>query len=408
MSSKSIFENKKILLGITGGIAAYKIPDFVSSLIKKGAEVRTIMTPSAEKFVTRLSLETVSGNECIVEMFPPEKFYATHHIDWADWADVFIIAPATANIIGKFANGIADDLLSTINLAVTAPKVIAPAMNVHMWENSVVQDNISYLKEKGGLVCPPTHGTLACGYSGDGRLAPYHHLEQYLRYALQHKKDLIDKNVLITLGPTREYFDPIRYTSNFSSGKMGLQLALEAFARGAAVTVVAGPVDLPLPVGIEWINVESAEQMAKEVENNFEKCDYYFGAAAVADYRPANISGEKMKKKDEDLTLSLEPTVDILKQCGHNKRNERNKKTKQNKQFVFGFALESKDIIINGLSKMDKKNLDGIIINSAIQKDGGMGSDRNAVVLIKQEGEKKEIENKPKELLSRDIFDFFI
>ncbi|MCK5075429.1 MAG: bifunctional phosphopantothenoylcysteine decarboxylase/phosphopantothenate--cysteine ligase CoaBC, partial [Calditrichia bacterium] len=266
----------------------------------------------------------------------------------------------------------------------------------------IVQDNISYLKKRDFIICPPDYGTLACGYSGFGRLAPFNNLEQYLRYALQSKKDLKGKNVLITLGPTREYLDPVRYISNFSSGNMGLQLALEAFSRGAKVTVISGPVDLPIPSDINWINIETAGEMSEEVENHFDNCDYFFSAAAVADYRPADVSDHKMKKKEEHLSILLEPTVDILKQCSYNK------KIKKKNQKVFGFALESNDILENGLAKLDKKNLDGIVINSAIQKNGGMGSDRNAVILVNKAGKQKEIKNKPKEMISRDIFDFFI
>lgn len=393
-----IFSHKKILVGITGGIAAYKMPDFIRQMIKQGAEVRVVMTEAAEKFVTRLTMETVTGHECMVEMFPEKGFYATHHIDWADWADVVLIAPATANTIAKLAIGLADNLLTTIVLASTAPKVIAPAMNVHMWENPLVQENLRKLEHSGYIICPPESGFLACGYTGSGRLAPYHHIQQFLLYALQRKKNLKGKKVLITLGPTREFMDPVRYISNYSSGKMGLALALEAFARGAEVSVIAGPVQLDIPAGMEWVPVVSAAEMAEQVLARFPKSDILISAAAVADYKPASIATEKIKKEKGEMKLSLENTMDILQECGKRKTH----------QIIIGFALESQDLIRHGMEKMKNKNLDGIVINSARQSDGGMGKDKNQAILIDSRGRKQETDLISKSELATVIFDFFI
>lgn len=397
-NNQQLFSGKKILVGISGGIAAYKMPDFIRNLIKSGAEVRTILTESGEKFVTRLTLETITGEECMVEMFPNEKFYATHHIDWADWADVILIAPATANTIAKLAHGIADNSLTTVLLASQAPKVIAPAMNVHMWENPIVQQNLQILKKNGYIICPPESGFLACGYTGSGRLAPYHHIEQYLIKALHQKQDLKGKKVLISLGPTREFLDPVRFISNYSSGKMGYALAIEAFARGAEVTVVAGPTELPIPSEIEWISVISADEMAEAVLKHFDQTDLFISAAAVADYKPEKIENSKIKKGEESLFLKLKQTVDVLAECGKRKKQ----------QFIIGFALESDDIIDNGIMKLKKKNLDGIVVNSALQKSGGMGKDLNEVILIDKHLNQKKIQLTSKFIIARHIFDFFI
>lgn len=392
-----IFSGKKILVGITGGIAAYKMPDFIRQMIKQGAEVRVVMTEAAEKFVTRLTMETITGHECMVDMFPDKGFYATHHIDWADWADAVLIAPATANTIAKLAVGMADNLLTTIVLASTAPKVIAPAMNVHMWENPLVQENLRKLEHSGYIICPPESGFLACGYTGSGRLAPYHHIQQFLLYALQKKKNLKGKKVLITLGPTREFLDPVRFLSNYSSGKMGLALALEAFARGAEVTVIAGPVQLDIPVKMEWIPVISAAEMAEQVLARFPNSDIFISAAAVADYKPVSTSGDKIKKEKKKMELSLENTIDILQECGKVKTH----------QTVIGFALESQDLIRNGMEKMRNKNLDGIVINSTRQANGGMGKDNNQAILFDSRGRKQETGLILKNELAKIIFDFF-
>ncbi|RMG31363.1 MAG: bifunctional phosphopantothenoylcysteine decarboxylase/phosphopantothenate--cysteine ligase CoaBC, partial [Methanobacteriota archaeon] len=361
-------------------------------------EVRTILTEAGEKFVTRLTLETITGEECMVEMFPEGKFYATHHIDWADWADVVLVAPATANTIAKLAHGLADNLLSTILLATQAPVVLAPAMNVHMWENKLVQNNITRLLEAGYYICPPEAGFLACGYTGSGRLAPYHHIEQYLLAALQCNKHLKGKKVLITSGPTREFFDPVRYISNYSSGKMGYALALEAFARGADVTVVSGPTDIPIPSGVKWIEITSANEMAEAVMKEIKDSDIFISAAAVADYTPEKTSGSKLKKQNETLQISLKPTKDILAEVG---------KRKKPGQFLIGFALETDDLLEKGREKLKKKNLDGIVINSARQKSGGMGKDLNEVILLDKHLNQKQLQLSPKLLVARHIFDFF-
>ncbi|GAB4189583.1 MAG: bifunctional phosphopantothenoylcysteine decarboxylase/phosphopantothenate--cysteine ligase CoaBC [Calditrichia bacterium] len=394
----SSLEGKKILVGITGGIAAYKMPDYIRNFMKAGAEVRVILSESAEKFVTRLTMETITGTECLVEMFPENKYYATHHIDWADWADVVLIAPATANTIGKLASGIADNLLLTILLASTAPIILAPAMNVHMWENPIVQENIKKLQSLGYIICPPESGFLACGYTGSGRLAPYHHIYQYLLYGLRTNKHLKGKKVMISLGPTREFIDPVRYISNYSSGKMGLALALETFARGAEVTVVAGPVDLPLPEGIQWKSVTSAREMADTILNLYPETDIFISAAAVADYTPANASDAKIKKNSSDLSLKLSSTTDILAECGKIKKHQIN----------IGFALESDDLEKNGKEKLVKKNLNGIVINSARQVHGGMGKDSNEVLLLTSDGNRRDLPLMSKEILAASIIDFFL
>ncbi len=394
-----MLKNKKILIGITGGIAAYKMVDYIRNLIKKGAEVKTVLTEAGAKFVSPLALETVTGNQCSIQMFPDETLYATHHIELADWADVMLIAPATADFIAKAAHGLGSDLLSTILLAVTAPKIIAPAMNVHMWENNIVQRNIRILQEEGFLICPPEKGELACGYSGAGRLAPYHHLEQYVRKGLENNNVLRGKKVLVTLGPTREFIDPVRFVSNYSSGKMGLELAVEAFCKGAEVTVIAGPNDLSRPVDIEWIDVINAEEMAAKVLERSEKYDYIIGAAAVADYTTATIEKKKIKKQKDEFALVLNPTTDIIKECG---------KRKKKGQKIIGFALESHDVIDNGKNKLKKKNLDAIIINSALQKDGGMGAEKNAVIMLDNKGNSLETETADKSIIAKQIWNFIV
>jgi phosphopantothenoylcysteine decarboxylase/phosphopantothenate--cysteine ligase len=369
-----MIKGKQIVLGVTGGIAAYKVIELVRQLCKRDAKVDVIMTKNAQQFVTPLTFQTISSHPVSTDLFnsfQPE----VAHIALADKADIFIIAPATANIIAKIASGIADDLLSTVMLATKAPVLVAPAMNVNMWENPVVKQNIDKLKELGCRVIEPTTGELACGYEGKGRLAE---IEDILEEAITilTKKDLKGERILITAGPTHEFIDPVRILTNRSSGKMGYALAKASHRRGAEVTLISGPTNLkPIPY-IHTIPVETSLEMKKAVLSHYKSCSIAIKAAAVADYYPKKSLGNKMKKTYKTFTLNLERSPDILYQMGKNKGN----------RVLVGFAAETKNIISQAKSKLDKKNLDLIVVNNARQEKGGFGSDNNEVTLIDYEG----------------------
>ncbi|MBE9504465.1 MAG: bifunctional phosphopantothenoylcysteine decarboxylase/phosphopantothenate--cysteine ligase CoaBC, partial [Proteobacteria bacterium] len=344
----NFLEGKKILLGVTGGIAAYKSAELLRLLIKEGAEVRVIMTSNAAKFVVPLTFRTLSGHDVVTDVFTADSSSGIDHIEHTDWADIFIIAPATANMIGKLASGIGDDALSTLALAFDKPFLIAPAMNSKMYKNSVVQGNISRLKTHGFNFVGPASGELACGYEDIGRMSePAVILEEII--SLSYEKDLKDKKILITAGPTMEDVDPVRFISNRSSGKMGYAIAREAARRGAEVTLISGPVSLERPEGLTCINVRSAEEMHKAVMAEVDGSHALIMAAAVADFKPAKLSKEKIKKGDAStMTLELSKAPDILAELGKGKKA----------RLMVGFAAESENVLENTAKKLKEKKLD--------------------------------------------------
>lgn len=365
-------KKKTVVLGVTGGVAVYKSLDIVSKLKKKNIDVHVIMTKSSMEFVKELSFRSLSLNPVTTEMFERPNTFEVEHISLAKKADVFLIAPATANIIGKIANGIADDMLSTTVMATKAPVVIAPAMNTNMYENVIVQNNIKLLKNHGYHFVEPTSGRLACGDIGKGKLESTDTIVEYVEMLLEDKRDLEGKNILITAGPTKEDIDPVRYISNKSSGKMGYALAKRARDRGANVTLISGEVYLN-PIGfIKIINIYSAEDMRKAVLNNLDKNDIIIKAAAVSDYRMKEKSPIKIKKSDENMTLKLEKNADILFEVGKIKREK----------IVVGFAAETNNVIENAKIKLKKKNLDIIVANDVSSEDIGFNSNDNKVSII--------------------------
>lgn len=375
--------NKCIIIGITGGIAAYKVPELVSMLVKSGAEVHVIMTDSASHFVTPLTLQTVSRNAVSTEMFNTSGEPGVQHIELADKADLFVVVPATANIIGKVRAGIADDILTTVIMATTAPVLLVPAMNVHMYENQIVQDNISFLKAKGYSVLEPATGRLACGYIGKGRLPEletiYNKIVEMLSEHQQRCLDFEGKTVLVTAGPTREYLDPVRFLTNGSTGKMGYAIAEAVRERGGHVVLVSGPVNLPVPQGVTYIPVVSADDMYEAVKKNFGDADVVIKAAAVGDYKPFAKYDKKIKKSNDALELKLDRTPDILKFLGENKGN----------RVLVGFAAETDNVIQNALKKIKDKNLDFIVANDVTLPGAGFGADTNIVKILHREGKEE-------------------
>lgn len=388
-----MIKGKQIVLGVTGGIAAYKVVELVRQFRKRDAKVYIIMTKNAQQFITPLTFQTISGNQVFTDLFnsfQPE----IDHIALADKADILIIAPATANIIAKIASGCADDLLSTVVLATRAPMLIAPAMNAKMWDNPVVKQNIEKLKERSFKIIEPTTGELACGYEGKGRLAE---IEDIVEEAITilTKKDFQGERILITAGPTHEPIDPVRFLTNRSSGKMGYALAKASHRRGAEVRFIIGPINFqPIP-HIHTTPVETSLEMNKAVLHHYKSCSIVIKAAAVADYRPKKIFQDKMKKTYKTFTLGLERNPDILYQLGKNKGN----------RILVGFAAETRNIISQAKSKLDKKNLDLIVVNNAHQKKGGFGSDSNEVTLIDYEGKIDALPLMGKEELADKILD---
>lgn len=381
----------KIVVGVTGGIAAYKAAELVSRLKKAGCEVRVVMSKNACEFITPLTFETLSGSPVVTEMFEKHTRFEVEHIALAKWADSVIIAPATANIIGKIAHGIADDFLSTFVMATKAPVVIAPAMNDGMYENPIVQKNIAFLKENGYIVLEPDSGRLACGTSGKGRLPEAERLADFMLNL--SSPDLKGIKILVTAGPTRESLDPVRYLTNHSSGKMGYALAKRAAARGAEVVLVSGPSDLATPWNVTREMVNSAEEMYQAVTKHFPEQDIVIKAAAVADYRPRVCAEEKIKKQDGELVLELERTRDILAALGEMKT----------KQILVGFAAETENVRENALSKLHRKNVDMIVANNLKQSGGVFGKDTNQVTLYKRNGDAIELPKLTKDEVADEI-----
>lgn len=369
-------EGKTVLLGVTGGIAAYKAPDLVRTLRAAGARVRVVLTRAAHEFVTPLSLQTVSGEPVATDLFDLTQESEIGHIDLADHVDVVLIAPATANLVAKAAAGMADDLLTTVLLATRAPVVVAPAMNVHMYENALVQENLARLERHGWTRVEPDSGALACGYEGPGRLPDPEVLVEAVATALT-PKDMARETVLVTAGPTREYLDPVRYLSNRSSGKMGFALARAAARRGARVVLVAGPCGLPDPRGVETVRVETADEMAEAVRRSSRSATVVVAAAAVADYRPAVRQDQKAAKKKGAVRLALETTPDVVATAVARRAG----------RIVVGFAAETNDVRERARGKLDRKALDLIVANDVTAEGAGFDVDTNVVTLIDATGE---------------------
>ncbi len=387
---------KNVLLIVTGSIAAYKAADLAHGFRKAGFNVNVIMTRNAAFFINPITFETLTGNKCVMDTFDRDFDFEVEHISLAKAADLCMVAPASADIIGKIANGIADDMASTTIMAVKCPKLIAPAMNTAMYENPIVQDNMKKLKSYGYEIIEPARGLLACGDEGKGKLPPVEELIECGLRHIGHIKDMAGKRVLITAGPTAERIDPVRFITNHSSGKMGYALADAAADRGAYVTLVSGRTALKAPLGVDRVDVFSASEMAEEVFKRQKDTDIFIFAAAVADFRPAEISKSKIKKKDgETPVIHLERTVDILETVGL-KRTE--------KQYICGFAMETEDLIENAAKKLKKKNADMICANSLRDEGAGFISDTNRITLIKKDGN-RELPFLSKRELSDLIFD---
>ena len=376
-----MLKDKNILLGVTGGIAAYKIANLASMLKKQGANVKVIMTENACQFITPMTFETLTAQKVYTDTFDRNFEFKVDHIELGKWADVFLIAPATANVIGKLANGIADDMLTTTALAMRCPIVVSPAMNTTMFENKVVKHNIMKLRTYGMDIILPASGHLACGDSGAGKMPEPEMLLEYIKRAVYNKKDLVGKKVCVSAGPTREAIDPVRYISNNSTGKMGVEIAKMAAYRGAKVSLIMGPSNVFVPDFINRIDIKSAEDMYEEIMKISDSQDIIIKAAAVADYTPANYSDEKIKKKDGDLSIELSRTKDILKELGE--RIENNPK----KQFICGFSMETENMEENSKNKLAKKNADMIVANNVKVEGAGFGTDTNVVTIFTKDNE---------------------
>ncbi len=375
-----MLKGKTVVLGVTGGIACFKAAALASMLVKQHADVQVLMTANATQFVTPLTFEQLTGNRALVDTFDRNFTHSVEHIAVADRADLVLIAPATANVLAKLAHGIADDMLTTTVLACRCPKAAAPAMNTGMYENPVTQDNLETLRRYGWEIVEPAEGRLACGAVGKGRLPEPEELLEVCLHALAHEKDLTGRRVLVTAGPTREPLDPVRYLTNRSTGKMGYAVARAASYRGAEVTLVSGPVDLPRPGCMEVVDVTTAGEMYDAVTARAGDMDIIIKAAAVADYRPARVAEDKIKKADGELSLPLERTRDILAALGEGKKPG---------QFLCGFSMETEHVIENSRSKLERKHLDMIAANSVKQADAGFGVDTNVLTLITPDGERE-------------------
>ena len=370
---ESMLKNKVVVVGVTGSIAAYKSAQLVSDLVKEGCEVHVIMTKNALNFINPITFETLTGRKCLVDTFDRNFEYSVTHVSLSQKADVFMIAPASANIIGKIANGIADDMLSTMVMAAKCPVLIAPAMNKYMFMNSIVQENIEKLKRHGYKIISPAVGRLACNDTGIGKLPDVDILIEHIKHEIANEKDYKGLKVLVTAGATQESLDPVRYITNHSTGKMGYAIAQAASERGAEVTLVSGEANIKPPVFAELIKVKSAEDMFNAVKENLSESDAVIMAAAVADYTPDTYSNEKIKKSDSDMSISLKRTKDILKYAGENKRD---------KQVICGFSMETENLLENSRKKLEKKNCDIIAANSIKEKGAGFGTDTNIITLI--------------------------
>ena len=368
-----MLKGKTVVLGVSGGIAAYKIPNLASMLKKQHADVEVILTEHGTNFITPTTFESLTGNRCMVDTFDRNFRFQVEHVALARRADLFLVAPATANVIAKVAHGLADDMLTTTFLASQCPKLLAPAMNTRMYENPITQDNLEICRRYGMKVIPPADGYLACGDTGAGKMPEPAQLLEWILLEIACEKDLAGKKILVTAGPTQEAMDPVRYITNHSTGKMGYAVAEAAARRGAQVTLVSGPVNLEAPLGVTLVPVVSARDMFEAVTEVSDKQDAVIKAAAVADYRPSHVNAEKTKKADGDMNISMERTDDILVWLGAHRRPG---------QFLCGFSMETQNMLENSRAKLTRKHIDMIVANNLRTKGAGFGTDTNVVTLI--------------------------
>lgn len=368
-----MLEGKTVVLGVTGSIAAYKMANVASMLVKMGAEVHVVMTENAVNFINPITFETLTNHKCLVDTFDRNFQFHVAHVSLSKQADVFLVAPASANIIGKMANGIADDMLSTMLLAAKCPILVSPAMNTNMFENKIVQNNLEKLKQYGITVIPPEVGRLACRDVGAGKMPREEVLVDHVLYEIAKEKDMAGKKVLVTAGPTRESIDPVRFITNHSTGKMGYAIARQAMLRGADVTLISGPVELAPPPFVKTVYTESAEDMFQAVTAESENADMIVMAAAVADYTPVETADHKIKKSDGDMSVALTRTRDILAYLGEHKKEG---------QVLCGFSMETEQVLENSRQKLLKKNADMIAANSLREAGAGFGTDTNHLTLI--------------------------
>ncbi len=372
-----MLKGKTVVLGVTGSIAAYKIAGLASRLVKQHADVHVIMSKNATNFIHPTTFESLTGNKCMVDTFDRNFQFNIAHVSLASRADVMLVAPASANIIAKMAYGIADDMLSTTALAMTCPVIVSPAMNVNMFHNPIVQDNLVRLAGYGKIIIPPENGYLACGTTGDGKMPSEDVLFDYIVREIAHEKDLAGRKILVTAGPTREPLDPVRFLTNHSTGKMGYAIARQAMLRGAEVTLVSGPVALTPPPFIKLVPVVRAADMFEAVKERWESQDIIIKAAAVADYTPVQTAEDKIKKKDGDMMLALDRTQDILAWLGQHKKEN---------QVLCGFSMETRDVLENSAAQLEKKNADMIAENCLKESGAGFGKDTNNLSLISKIG----------------------
>ena len=375
-----MLQGKTIVLGVTGSIAAYKIANLTSMLTKLHADVHVLMTQNATNFINPITFETLTNHKCLVDTFDRNFNYNIEHVSLGNKADLVLVAPASANIIAKMANGIADDMLSTTLLACRCKKLVAPAMNTNMYENPITQANLQKLRDFGMEVIEPATGLLACKAVGKGKMPSEEVLLSHILQEIQYEHDMEGKRVLITAGPTREAIDPVRYLTNHSTGKMGYEIAKVCMQRGADVTLVTGPTSIEKPHFVNVVPITTAREMFEEVTGRAEEQDIIIKAAAVADYRPRYVSDEKVKKKDDDLALEMERTDDILAYLGAHKTKD---------QFLCGFSMETENMLENSRKKLKKKNLDMIIANSLKMEGAGFGGNTNVVTVITEDFEKE-------------------
>ena len=389
-----VLQNKSILLGISGGIAAYKAAELVRLLVKAGASVRVVMTKNAQEFITPLTLQSLSGNPVSTDTFDLTQESEIGHIRLADSADLILIAPATANILAKLAHGLADDLLSTLLLVTRAPVVIAPAMNVHMYAHPATQENLKTLQRFGHHIIEPAEGELACGYEGKGRLAEPEQIVECVEARLT-KKDMQGEQVIVTAGPNCEPIDPVRFITNRSTGKMGFALARIAHQRGAEVTLVSGPTALAAPLGVRLCSVRTALEMQQAVLAHYPRATIVVSAAAIADYRPAQIATQKLKKKDGDFSIPLDRNPDMLAGLGRDKGN----------RLLVGFATETENVLQNAERKLRSKNLDMIVANDVTQEGAGFAGDTNIVTLLDRTGQQEPLPLMSKDAVAHAVYD---
>ena len=390
-----MLKGKTVVLGVTGSIAAYKIANLASMLSKLHADIQVLMTENATNFINPITFETLTGHKCLIDTFDRNFQYSVEHVSLAKKADVVLVVPASANVIGKIANGIADDMLTTTVMACPCKKIISPAMNTNMYENSIVQENLDKLKRHGYEIIEPAVGLLACKDVGAGKLPSEEVLLEYILKEIRFEKDMAGKKVLVTAGPTMEAIDPVRFISNHSTGKMGYAIARIAMQRGAEVTLVTGPTHLEAPPFVRTIPVTSAQDMFEAVASNAKEQDIIIKSAAVADYTPVSVANEKIKKMDGDSQISLKRTTDILKYLGENRTKE---------QFLCGFSMETENMLENSKKKLAKKNLDMVVANNLKVEGAGFGVDTNVVTLITKE-DVKELPRMTKEEVAIAILD---